>query len=168
MTDSCACSPATDTNKALQLRRKGLDLFPAVVATWHSGEPADGHVDVHHHGVDDEPLRPARALQIWGARPVFTDPLLQVDNGHGRSVRPERGSTASGGRSSAMSIRRSRHSPKGPAGSWKTGQRAPITGYWADQYGMVIHIERDHTFPPCIGRKGECAFRRLIKVARTA
>ena len=26
------------------------------------------------------------------------------------------------------------HVPKGPRGTWKTGQRVPVTGDWADQY----------------------------------
>ncbi len=58
--------------------------------------------------------------------------------------------------------------PLGPNGSYKTGQRVPVTGSWADQYGQLATFYAGTTFPPCIGRKGECAFRRLIKVARTA
>ena len=54
------------------------------------------------------------------------------------------------------------HLPLGPDGSWKTGQRVPIEGYWADQYGDVTRFTVGHTFPPCIDRKGECAFRRLV------
>jgi hypothetical protein len=44
---------------------------------------------------------------------------------------------------------------------WKTGQRVPMTGSWVDQHGMVTYHEEHTTFPPCIGRKGECAYRRL-------
>ena len=56
---------------------------------------------------------------------------------------------------------RSRHVPKGPDGAWKTGQRVPETGYWADQYGDVTRFEAGRTFPPCIDRTGECANRHL-------
>ncbi|GAB3396836.1 hypothetical protein GCM10027568_31790 [Humibacter soli] len=54
------------------------------------------------------------------------------------------------------------HEPKGPNGSWKTGQRVPETGNWFDQYGEVGHFVAGRTFPPCIDRKGECAYRYLI------
>ncbi|MDE2100160.1 MAG: hypothetical protein KGL39_23090 [Patescibacteria group bacterium] len=60
------------------------------------------------------------------------------------------------------------HRPKGPNGTWKTGQRVPDTGLWADQYGVVAHFTADHTFPPCIDRKGECAFRTLVNVTAAA
>jgi len=55
------------------------------------------------------------------------------------------------------------HMGKGPDGSWKTGQRVPTAGHWADQYGVVNRFDAGSTFPPCIDRKGECAFRRLIE-----
>ena len=45
---------------------------------------------------------------------------------------------------------------------WKTGQRVPITGNYRDQYGVVSFHEVHRTFPPCIGRKGEAAFRTLV------
>lgn len=45
--------------------------------------------------------------------------------------------------------------------SWKTGMRVPITGIYRDQYGTTSFHEKHHTFPPCIGRKGECAIRSL-------
>lgn len=54
------------------------------------------------------------------------------------------------------------HFPLGPDGSWKTGQRVPMAGNYADQYGVVTHFSAGRTFPPCIDRKGECAFRHLI------
>ncbi|MDT0179439.1 hypothetical protein Q9S36_04340 [Microbacterium sp. ARD31] len=60
------------------------------------------------------------------------------------------------------------HFPQGPDGSWKTGQRVPFDGYWADQYGNVTHHERGSTFPPCIDRKGECAFRHLVEAVAAA
>lgn len=53
--------------------------------------------------------------------------------------------------------------PKGPDGAWKTGQRVPFDGYWADQYGAVTFHERRATFPPYIDRRGECAMRHLIE-----
>lgn len=56
----------------------------------------------------------------------------------------------------------SHHRPKGPNETWKTGQRVPWTGNWSDQYGDVYRFEAGHTFPPCIDRKGECAFRSLV------
>jgi hypothetical protein len=49
--------------------------------------------------------------------------------------------------------------------TWKTGQRVPITGNYRDQYGTVSTHEAHRTFPPCIGRKGECAHRTLIRPA---
>lgn len=58
-----------------------------------------------------------------------------------------------------------RHRPLGPNFTWKTGQRVPVDGDYADQYGVVSWHERGATFPPCIGRKGECAYRALVKRA---
>lgn len=52
-----------------------------------------------------------------------------------------------------------RHTPLGPRGTWKTGQRVPFTGSWRDQHGVVTTHHAGSTFPPCIGRKGECAYR---------
>ena len=57
----------------------------------------------------------------------------------------------------------SSHTPLGPDGSWKTGQRVPQEGLWSDQYGDVTRFERGHTFPPCIDRKGTCAFRNFVR-----
>ncbi|ALJ22023.1 hypothetical protein AOA12_19865 [Microbacterium sp. No. 7] len=54
------------------------------------------------------------------------------------------------------------HFPLGPDGAWKTGQRVPFTGFYADQFGTVSHHETGATFPPCIDRKAECAFRHLV------
>lgn len=62
-----------------------------------------------------------------------------------------------------------RHGPLGPNGSWKTGQRVPRDGHYVDQYGVTTWHERGATFPPCIGRKGECAYRRpFTQAAATA
>lgn len=61
-----------------------------------------------------------------------------------------------------------KHHPRGPGGTWKTGQRVPRAGYWADQYRVIAWFDAGSTFPPCIGRKGECAFRSRVKVAGTA
>ena len=55
--------------------------------------------------------------------------------------------------------------PLGPGETWKTGQRVPERGYWTDQYGDVTFFEEHHTFPPCIDRKGKCAFRVLVEPA---
>ncbi|MFE4549408.1 hypothetical protein [Streptomyces sp. NPDC056785] len=60
-----------------------------------------------------------------------------------------------------------RHGPLGPNGEWKTGQRVPATGGYTDQYGVSTFHEAGATFPPCIGRKGEAAYRTLSQ-ARTA
>ena len=57
------------------------------------------------------------------------------------------------------------HTPKGPDGTWKTGQRVPETGLWADQHGDVTRFTEGCTFPPCIDRKGECAYRFKVDVA---
>lgn len=64
--------------------------------------------------------------------------------------------------------KKSTHVPLGPGDTWKTGQRVPFAGDWADQYGDVTRFEDGHTFPPCIGRKGECAYRFLVQPAATA
>lgn len=62
-----------------------------------------------------------------------------------------------------------RRGPLGPNGTWKTGQRCPATGIWRDQYGQVIEMHVHDTFPPCIGREGECAYRTLVhRAAATA
>ncbi|MFC7219209.1 hypothetical protein ACFQLX_13680 [Streptomyces polyrhachis] len=64
-----------------------------------------------------------------------------------------------------------RHLPKGPNGSWKTGQRVPETGFWVDQNGLINHFEVGDTFPPtCTGfsRKSECAYRIRVEVAAQA
>ncbi|MER6130757.1 hypothetical protein [Streptomyces sp. NPDC001815] len=54
-----------------------------------------------------------------------------------------------------------RNEPKGPNGEWKTGQRVPENGDYEDQYGVSTFHEVGATFPPCIGRKGECAYRTI-------
>jgi hypothetical protein len=46
---------------------------------------------------------------------------------------------------------------------YKTGMRVPVSGFYRDQHGVVTYHEAHHTFPPCIGRKGECAFRTREK-----
>lgn len=62
------------------------------------------------------------------------------------------------------SRRRSRHVPLGPNGTWKTGQRVPFTSRYVDQYGVPsTHFVGD-TFPPCVGRKGVCAYRKPVSV----
>jgi len=60
------------------------------------------------------------------------------------------------------------HVPQGPDGTWKTGQRVPFSGNWADQYGVVSSHDAGTTFPPCIDRKGECAFRILVEAVAAA
>ncbi|GAA1780233.1 hypothetical protein GCM10009768_06400 [Leucobacter iarius] len=55
------------------------------------------------------------------------------------------------------------HPPLGPDGLYKTGQRVPVAGTWSDQYGVVTHHHLGATFPPCIDRKGECAYRELVQ-----
>lgn len=54
------------------------------------------------------------------------------------------------------------HRPKGPNETWKTGQRVPVSGAWADQYGLVTNHTAGGTFPPCLDREGECAYRHLV------
>lgn len=65
-------------------------------------------------------------------------------------------------------MRRSQNQPLGPRGTYKTGQRVPYSGLWADQYGTTSMHEENSTFPPCIGRKGECAFRKLVRLVKSA
>lgn len=60
---------------------------------------------------------------------------------------------------------RKKHRPLGPNGTWKTGQRCPQTGHWADQDGLINHFEVGDTFPPtCTGfdHKSKCAYRTLV------
>jgi hypothetical protein len=45
---------------------------------------------------------------------------------------------------------------------YKTGNRVPVDGKYVDQHGVVSVHEAHRTFPPCIGRKGECAYRHLV------
>ena len=52
---------------------------------------------------------------------------------------------------------------KGPGGTWKTGQRVPESGFYRDQYKVSSFHEAGRTFPPCLDRKGECAFREFVK-----
>lgn len=61
-----------------------------------------------------------------------------------------------------------KHFPQGPDGAWKTGQRVPFDGKWADQYGLITFHERGATFPPCIDRKGVCAYRYLVEAVAAA
>lgn len=61
------------------------------------------------------------------------------------------------------------HTPKGPNGSWKTGQRVPVSGVWRDQYGRTSNHDKGGTFPPCLDREGgECAYRTLVSEAVAA
>lgn len=60
------------------------------------------------------------------------------------------------------------NNPLGPGGTWKTGQRVPVSGIYADQYDVRSRHEQHCTFPPCIGRDGEVAYRRLIEVVRAS
>lgn len=55
-----------------------------------------------------------------------------------------------------------RHRPLGPGGTWKNGQRVPVTGIYVDQYGHPSKHKQHGTFPPCSGRRGGRAYRRLI------
>ncbi len=61
-----------------------------------------------------------------------------------------------------------RHCPLGPEGTWKSGQRVPVTGRYVDQHGTASDHEQYDTFPPCVNRRGEVAFRRLVKVTQHA
>lgn len=58
--------------------------------------------------------------------------------------------------------------PLGPDGTWKTGQNVPVSGLWVDQYDVVTHNYQGDTFPPCIDRKGECAYRELVQEDKLA
>lgn len=61
-----------------------------------------------------------------------------------------------------------KHQPKGPGGTWKTGQRVPWRGTWVDQHGVISMHDAGATFPPCIGRKGEVAYRSLVTAVTAA
>ncbi|WP_156750544.1 hypothetical protein [Mycobacterium sp. 852013-50091_SCH5140682] len=60
-------------------------------------------------------------------------------------------------------MRSNRNQPLGPGGTYKTGQRVPATGLWMDQHGQTSHFEEHRTFPTCIGRKRECAYRSRVR-----
>ncbi len=55
---------------------------------------------------------------------------------------------------------RRKHSPLGPDGSWKTGQRVPSNGYYRNQFGQIVHFDAGTTFPPRVGHQsgGKVAF----------
>lgn len=65
-------------------------------------------------------------------------------------------------------LKKKTHTPKGPDGTWKTGQRVPATGLWSDQFGAISRHDEGATFAPCIDRKGECAYRFLIEAVPAA
>lgn len=65
-----------------------------------------------------------------------------------------------------MTTKGSRRRPLGPHGSWMTGQRAPVSGVWIDQFGDMAEFNAGHTFPPCTGRKRTCAYRHLIRATQ--
>lgn len=45
---------------------------------------------------------------------------------------------------------------------YKTGMRVKFTGYYRDQFGLVSWHVQYGTFPPAIGRKNQCAYRRFL------
>ena len=47
---------------------------------------------------------------------------------------------------------------------FKTGQRVPVRGDYVDQHGVTTSHDAHRTFPPCVGRKGECAYRSLVRM----
>lgn len=139
--------------------RLGLLVFAAVVADDRSRVSDDVALErnlnrsrpdaaISRRAFEPEPRRAARTRALV-ARSL--DPLCgEGDQSHVRSLEKER-------RKAMMN----HHLPKGPDGAWKTGQRVPFSGYWADQHGDVTRFIAGRTFPPCIDRKGECAFRHL-------
>lgn len=46
---------------------------------------------------------------------------------------------------------------------FKTGQRVPESAWYQDQHGFVSFHHAHRTFPPCINRKGECAYRTKVR-----
>lgn len=51
---------------------------------------------------------------------------------------------------------------RGRGNTFKTGQRVPRAGTYVDQHGVPTWHDAHATFPPCVGRKGECAYRLPI------
>lgn len=52
-----------------------------------------------------------------------------------------------------------KHSPRGPLGRWKTGQRVYMAGRYVDQYGAPYYFDLGTTFPPTrYGRKSVCGY----------
>ena len=51
---------------------------------------------------------------------------------------------------------------------WKTGMRVPVDGVYEDQYGTRTFHAAHRTFPPCVDRKGEAAYRGLVSVVNEA
>lgn len=64
----------------------------------------------------------------------------------------------------------SAHRPKGPGGTWKQGQRVPVTGLWINQLGQQSTLAMSSTFPPSQGKNngGIVTYWTLIKAAATA
>ncbi len=58
------------------------------------------------------------------------------------------------------------HRPKGPNGTWKTGQRCPQRGWWVDERLNVCFFEERSTFPPSPGRNGgQSTYWTLTRIA---
>lgn len=128
-------------------------------------------------GIDGAQLEPSRAAVASLVSRVL-GPVIrgEVQDGHAHRLtradgrrerlgRPTADPTSERGGENRMTVRRE---PLGAGGTWKTGQRVAQTGWYRDQHNVVSHHDKGATFPPCIGRKGECAFRHLIKAAATA
>lgn len=160
--------------------RSGPFCAPAVGAAQLAREASDssGLVDGHRarsffalavEGSQFEPCRTAFARHV----PLIPRLLghRKLQDGHAQSLRPpalgrSRYPNGVADLREKGQIMPRKKRPLGPNGSWKTGQRVPEDGNWKDQYGTVsTHYEGD-TFPPCVHRQGECAFReRVIRSA---
>ncbi len=147
--------------------RPGLDRLPALYAVRHACVSNDRPLSVEGHRTlnELEPRRATRAPDLIVG--LSFAPLRHVHNGHASQSKTSSSNTAAGVSKKEVVVVKRR--PLGPHGSFKTGQRVPFTGDYADQYGLVSHHDAGTTFPPCIGRKGECANRRPVgKAAATA
>ena len=149
-------------------------FFPALQADDLAYSPRDRAVLIEGDGpmgsyircrgptVKREPLGAAGASR-GGVRNSTGSAFIQRDNCHDPFLTLRV-------RSREEPLEMAHHRPKGPDGSWKSGQRVPESGPYVDQHGFVSYHETSGTFPPCIGREGECAYRRPMteKPAATA
>jgi hypothetical protein len=99
----------------------------------------------------------------WPVPSVLVTPSGEINNSHLSLLSQEIPESKSVRSKSVDHLR-----PKGPNNTFKTGQRVPWSGTYVDQYDVPSRHKAGKIFPPCLGRRGECAYRKLVKAATTA